>query len=162
MKTIELSQGLVAMVDDEDFEELDPYTWCAFKKGNTFYAVRHPKGANRTLIYMHRVICNTPKGLQTDHIDGDGLNNCKSNLRVVTSRQNNQNKHMKKSSIYPGVSWFKNEGKWYSKIKINGKTKHLGVFDVEADAFEAYLKALATINEMCVNDIVKEESKWCM
>jgi len=153
MRTIELTQGKLALVDDEDFEELNQYKWFANKRGNTFYAVRNTKRPNRTKIRMHKEIMDTPKGLETDHIDGDGLNNCRPNLRVVTSRQNQQNRHTPKSSIYPGICWWKDRGKWRARIEINGKRKHLGLFDVEEEAYNAYLKALATINEICVNKI---------
>jgi len=154
MKTIELTQGKVAMVDDEDFEELNKYKWCVNKIGNAFYAMGSTRGVKpRTAISMHRAITNAPKGMMVDHIDGDGLNNCRSNLRIVTNRQNMQNMHISKSSIYPGVDWQKDRGKWQSRISIKGKSKYLGRFDVEADAYAAYLKALEGISEMCVNEI---------
>src|SRR5665647_1111605 len=149
MKTIKLTQGQVAIVDDEDFEELNKYRWCASEGKRTFYAVRTPR-ESKLNARMHRVICSVPKGMQVDHIDGNGLNNCKSNLRIVTSRQNNQNRHIKKSSIYPGVSWYNRDKKWRSEIGINGKAKHIGYFEIEADAYDAYLKFLKGIKEVCI------------
>jgi len=156
MQIIKLTKGQVAIVDDEDFEELNQYKWYAVKGGNTFYATRNTPRANQTQMQMHREIMDTPKGLQTDHIDGDGLNNCRSNLRIVTSRQNHQNLHTDKGSTFPGVSWHKVVKRWRAQIKVNGKKKHLGYFDIEAEAYEAYLKALEDIGEKCVNDIKRE------
>jgi len=155
MKEIKLTQGKLALVDDEDFDELNQYKWRAHKMGNVFYAERHTRSIEpqRTTISMHREITNALKGLQVDHINGNGLNNCKSNLRIVTQRQNQQNRHTKKSSMYPGVGWHKDNGKWQSQIRINGKIKYLGLFEIESDAHEAYVKALEDMGEKCVNDI---------
>lgn len=163
MKTIELTQGKVALVDDENFEKLNQYKWCVFKPGTVFYAVRNTRGVNpRRLIYMHRIITNAPESMAVDHINGNGLDNCKSNLRVVTRRQNNQNKHIEKSSIFPGVSWNKRDENWKAQIKINGKSKYLGCFKIESEAHEAYLKALEKLGETYVTNIIKEEYKWCI
>jgi len=157
MKTIELTQGEVALVDDEDFEELNQYRWRAHKNGNVFYAERSTRGVKpRTWVSMHRTLMNAPKGMIVDHIDGDGLNNRRSNLRVVTQRQNLQNMHTGKSSIYPGVSWHKAVGKWQSQIRINGDYKYLGLFGIEEEAYAVYLKALEDMDEICVNEIIKE------
>jgi hypothetical protein len=152
LKTIILTHGLVAMVDDEDYEWLDEFNWYAAKAGNTHYALkakRNEKG-NRSTTTMHKEILNTPKGMVTDHIDGNGLNNCKSNLRIVTNRQNAQNRHCIKSSKFPGVSWMKQNNKWQAIIQINGEPKHLGLFINETDAYEAYLKALSNIGETLI------------
>lgn len=156
MKTIELTQGKVALVDDEDFEELNQHKWYAHKDGNTFYAGRSINKPHPMTIHMHQAIMNAPKGVDIDHINGDGLNNLKSNLRIVTHRQNTQNRHATKSSIYPGVGWHERDKKWRAYITINGKQKHLGHFDVEAEAYAAYLKALEDMGEICVNDIIRE------
>lgn len=142
------------MVDDEDFEKLNEHKWCATKNGLTFYATRTTQKTKiRTFASMHRIICNAPKGMQVDHIDGNGLNNCRSNLRIVTSRQNNQNRHIKKSSIYPGVSWYTSKKKWCSEIRINGKKNFIGYFNVEVDAYNSYLKFLKGINEICISEM---------
>ena len=72
--------------------------------------------------------------MQVDHVDGNPLNNCKSNLRIVTSRHNCQNRHYSKSSKYPGVSWKPLNKKWTARITINAKEKYLGLFENEHDA----------------------------
>jgi len=157
MRTIRLSQGFETMVDDEDYEELINYNWTVSKSPNTNYALRRIRigKGKRFTQSMHALIAKTPKGMVTDHIDGNGLNNCKQNLRVVTYRQNTQNKHTTKSSIYPGVYWFKLSESWNSRIQINHKIKSLGYFNNEIDAYNAYLKALKSIGEVCIKGIVQ-------
>lgn len=110
MKEIPLTQGKVALVDDEDYELVNSLKWYAHLQSGTFYAMRHTPRTDtetRKLIGMHKFIIKTPDEFETDHIDGDGLNNQKSNLRVVTTRENQQNQHKEKTSKYPGVSWKK-------------------------------------------------------
>jgi len=154
MKEIELTQGLKAQVDDEDFEELNRFNWCAHKGGNTYYAERKSPRINgdRHIIKMHHVINGfPPKGKMTDHADGNGLHNEKYNLRNVTRRQNSQNiKHAPKTSQYPGVDWLKKYSKWRSRIQINGITKHLGVFVSEIKAFNAYKAAVESTGEKVI------------
>lgn len=138
MKQISLTQGKVALVDDEDYERLNRFKWYAQKARNTFYAFRM-LGRGK-MVLMHRDILNTPEGMVPDHIDGNGLNNQKSNIRIVTVRQNAQNLHIKKSSRYPGVS--PQNKAWRARIKINGLNIELGMFPTEEEAHEAYLKAI--------------------
>jgi hypothetical protein len=153
MKTIKLTQGLVTMVDDEEYEELNKHKWCALRRGNTFYALRAEcSNGKHKAILMHREIIQNHSKLPTDHIDGDGLNNCKENLRIVTTRQNAQNKHTSKSSKYAGVCWHKARGKWQTQIRINGIRKYLGLFGNEIEAHQAYVKALKDIDEILIND----------
>ena len=82
-----------------------------------------------------------------DHIDGDGLNNQKSNLRVVTTRINLQNRHTHKTSKYPGVHWERESQKWKAQIRIGDKKKNLGRFDHEIDAAQAYVSACEKLVE---------------
>jgi hypothetical protein len=148
MKEIALSQGKFALVDDEDFEELNRYKWWVEKHRNTFYAKRDIwNGSKKVCIRMHRVLLNCPETKFSDHVDGNGLNNQKANLRIATNRQNLQNRHVSASSKYPGVSWQKNEKKWQSAIYINGKSIHLGLFNNEEEAFEAYASKVYEIGE---------------
>ena len=139
-KEIPLTQGQVTIVYDEDYEWLNQWKWYAFrdKKLQDFYAVRGEQ--NRT-VFMHREIMNTPKGMMTDHINNNPLDNRRENLRIVTNRQNQQNRHNKGTSKYPGVCWNVKDKQWRAKIKINGITKHLGQFNDEIDAAKAYEQA---------------------
>ncbi len=151
MKEIELTQGKVVLVDDCDYERLNRFKWGAHKDGKTFYAKRtSPKinGKQHVIQMHHEIIGRPPRGLMTDHKDGNGLINLRNNLRYVTSRQNNQNrKNMKQSSQYPGVCWHKLRRKWIAMILINGNRKHLGCFTDEKEAFKSYKKAVESLGE---------------
>lgn len=139
-KEIPLTQGKVALVDDEDYPTVIKYRWCAVKDTHTFYALRNilaPTG-KRHNIRMHRMILNLPEGVISDHINGNGLDNRRKNLQIVTNRQNCQNKHTKKSSRYPGVSWNKSHRKWVANIRVGCKIHYLGDFDQETKAHFAY------------------------
>lgn len=141
MKEIPLSKGKVALVDDEDFERLSRFKWYTHNTGKRFYAARKPKNG---IIYMHREIIGTiPEGMDIDHIDGIWFNNQKKNLRVVTRRQNLQNKHVGHSSQFVGVTWRKDHKKWAAQINRGGKKVHIGYFSIEQDAFTAYTEAVA-------------------
>lgn len=147
MKEIQLTRGQVALVDDEDFEMLMNFKWHAIKPhgSHTYYAVtKIPKsaGIGSGTVRMHRLIMLLEEWEMVDHIDGNGLNNQKSNLRYCDVRQNAQNRHDKnKSSRYPGVDWFKALGKWRANIRIDGKKVYLGVSDDEDEAFQMYKDA---------------------
>lgn len=143
MKKITLTQGKFALVDDEDFEEIGKYKWYIETGANTFYAARTiiTKNGSKHKIFMHRSIMNTPKNLMTDHIDGNGLNNQRSNLRLCTNSQNQANSIIRKNNTtgYKGVCLKK--GKYTATISINRKRVHLGVFKTKLEAHEAYVEA---------------------
>lgn len=138
MKEIYLSQGQIALVDDEYFEYLNGFKWYALKARNTFYAARKiwVSGKQKTIL-MHWEVMN---GKGIDHIDGNGLNNQKSNLRFCTQSENcmNTRKYANKSSLYKGVSFFKRDSNWRAQIMINRKEIHLGYFTSEVNAAKAY------------------------
>lgn len=141
---IELTQGQVAKVDDEDYEEINNHIWYAWWSEDTksFYAVRNEgKRGSRTSIKMAREIMNAPPNLLVDHINGDTLDNRKENLRIVTRRQNAQNIHKRKSSKYPGVHWDAVNAKWCAKLKVGDKHIWLGRHSIESDAYNAYIDA---------------------
>lgn len=142
MKQIPLSRGRFALVDDKDYEMLNQYNWCVNNAPNTFYAKRRAKGNPQQTILMHKVLLVAPPGFEIDHIDGNGLNNQRSNLRVVTHRENLHNHHRKKTSRFVGVSWSKSNNNWQAQIHKNSIATHLGNFKTEEEAHEAYLKAL--------------------
>lgn len=154
VKKIMLTQGQYTLVDDEDYEWLNQWKWYAayFKEVDGFYARRKTtvNGKERTL-RMHRVIMDAPKGKQVDHINHNTLDNRKCNLRVVSTRQNNQNRLGTFTSKYPGVYWNKNAGKWHVRIRVNGKQKHLGYFIDEEKAFKVYQKACHDLGEKVIN-----------
>lgn len=147
MKTIRLSDGRLTMVDDEDFERLSKHPWCV---GANRYAMRYTRKRDvgeRRLVYMHRDVMRSaletnPK-LEIDHIDGNPLNNQKSNLRVCTRGQNscNQGLSVKNQSGFKGVTWIKPDGNWRARIKINRKFITLGRFSTAKEAAMAYNEA---------------------
>jgi hypothetical protein len=148
MRLIPLTQGKFAQVDDHWFDYLMQWKWSAVKKGKTYYATRNAREndkQNTQKVYMHRVIMGTPKELDVDHIDHDGLNNLEDNMRNCTHRQNLQNRIPYGKSKYSGVSFtIKKYGNGnlssyiMSDIRIDGKTIHLGTFKTEEDAARAY------------------------
>lgn len=140
MKQIPLTQGLFAIVDDVDFEAISKFKWCAHKhRGGRFYAVR--KGEKRcSLILMHRMISGAGPSLVVDHINHNGLDNRRENLRVCTNVENLRNANLSKnnSSGFKGVSWSKDKNKWEAYITIGGKKKSLGKYTEASDAAQAY------------------------
>jgi len=130
-----LTQGEVAMVDPEDYEELKKYVWCASRRGKGIYACRRVR---RELILMHRVIMKAPKGMIVDHIDGNGLNNCKSNLRLCTRAQNTYNSRPRDGrSGFKGVAYDKRSGKYKAAIGYKYDHVEIGEFDDRVDAARA-------------------------
>jgi hypothetical protein len=151
MKTINLSKGFVALVDDEDYKYLNQFNWYARNSRGAFYAVRESKKRGRSVIYiwMHRVIMNPESGKETDHINHNGLDNRRSNLRVVTHRENCINQKNLNKTGYVGV---KHQYKSFAaQIKINGRKKWLGTFDTAKEAHNAYMNK--------VNELLREEKK---
>lgn len=137
-RKIPLTQGQYAIVDPEDYKELSKYKWFAKRCDRRFYAERSYKNKN---VKMHEVIMGTVAGKVIDHINQNGLNNRKSNLRFATTEQNAWNKRKQKgdySSKYKGVHWVKSRKKWRARIICKGTGIFLGCFDNEDDAAKAY------------------------
>ena len=131
------------MVDDEDYALFGGYKWYAtLSDDGRYYAKRRISAKHQ--IYLHREIMQAPSCVEIDHIDGNGLNNQKSNLRLCIRMQNAMNTIKRKQSAqskYKGVCWHKGGKKWISKINPNGRTIYLGLFKNEIDAAIAYNKA---------------------
>jgi len=142
-KLIPLSQDKFAIVDAEDYEWLSNYKWCASRKKRVFYARRNERRTRRQII-MHRFILNAPKGLFVDHINHNGLDNRRSNLRLCTRTENNRNRRPNvqpnQSSKYKGVSFDKKRNLFRAFIYRNKKQYYLGSFKNETDAAKAYDK----------------------
>jgi len=139
-KEIPLTKGLKAIVDDEDYEFLSKFKWhvCGRIYGN-HYAARRSKKDNRPYVWMHRVIMNPPDDMQVDHIDGNGLNNTKENLRICTEKQNHANCKRRRTnkSGHKGIYFYKQRKKWVVQVAH----KHVGIFSSYNDAIEAYKDA---------------------
>jgi len=147
-RRIPLTRGKYAIVDPEDYERLNKHKWYTSGHKNIFYAVRSiviGKNGKRRYIRMHREIINPPFPLVVDHINRNGLDNRKANLRPATCAQNVLNRLYFKSktspSKYKGVTWRKDMKKWNVQICFNGKHKSAGFFDDEIEAARAYDKA---------------------
>lgn len=121
-------------IDDEDYDFVSQHAWCRSCSG---YIVGWVRGKTRRL---HRVLMNTPDGFDTDHIDGNRMNNKKSNLRICTHSENVYNSSPSRdcASKYKGVGWNKQNKKWTSNIRFNGKLTHLGYFRDEKVAAQTY------------------------
>ena len=158
MKEIKLTQGKVAIVDDEDFEELSKYKW-QYAGGYAVRAISRAFG-KLPLTRIHVQIIGKIDGLEIDHINGDKLDNRRENLRHVTVSQNQYNRKPNRagSSQYKGVSWYRAGKKWHSSIKTGGKTFHLGYYDIERDAAAAYNKSASELfGEYARLNNIKEE-----
>lgn len=148
MKEIELSQGKVALVDDEDFVFLSQWKWFAVNTRGHWYACRKQKSpaGSRTrqrTLGMHQLLLKACGEKFGDHKDGNGLNNQKSNLRPATNQQNlfNQRLGKRNCSGFKGVSWCKHTRKWRAMIGKDGKIHYLGQFADRIAAAKAYDRA---------------------
>jgi hypothetical protein len=138
MKEIKLSQGKVALVDDDDYAWLSQWNW-HYALGYARSNIMQPDG-RRQSVFMHRKILEPPDHLVTDHVNRNGLDNRRSNLRSVTHAENMLNCGARKtsSSKYKGVSFRAAAGKWVAQIQFNKKLIFLGFFDSESDAAKCY------------------------
>ena len=134
------------IVDDEDFERLNKYSWCLFSSSRHFinYASRGIRKNGKTKgVSMHRFILNAPKGMEVDHINGNGLDNRKENIRICSHAENMRNQKMRKNNIsgLRGVCWDKKKKEWGANIYLNYKQIRLGSFSDMKDAALAYNEA---------------------
>lgn len=143
---ISLNKGLFAIVDREDYESISKYHWYVTADGYAKHTFRSPDKPDKSIL-MHRYIMKTPQDLLTDHINGDKLDNRKSNLRFATPLQNAANRKMVTSNTsgYVGVDK-RPYGKWRASIKINKKSFHIGNFDSPDIAHAAYLEKAKEIH----------------
>ena len=141
---VPLTKGKEAIIDADDVPIAGHLNWYAMVRSTGSYAMRaYYSGTTRRVLGMHRVIMGDPEGMDIDHIDGDGLNNRKANLRVVTTSQNLCNTRLRSdnTSGYKGVSFRKKIAKWEAYIRVDGKHKALGLFNCPTSAHAAYAKA---------------------
>lgn len=143
MREILLTQGKVALVDDEDYDTLVLHKWQACKDhGGNWYAQRCRPRTSGKLIHVHREVLQAPDGVFVDHRDGNGLNNTKQNLRLCTNSQNSGNAKRRKdnSSGFKGVTVNKRRygHRWVAAITCQKKTFYLGTFDDPAEAARVY------------------------
>jgi hypothetical protein len=135
---IPLSKGYFAVIDAADCERVSAHKWCASVCGHTVYAMRRVKGPDgkRRPVMLHRFLMDAPNGRDVDHIDGDGLNNTRANLRVVERAVNAWNR--KHGAKPKGIFLDKKTGKWRSQIVSGGMRFDLGYHATPEEAREAY------------------------
>lgn len=158
MKEINLSENKKALIDDDDYDLISQFKWFSSKNRNVFYAEKTDFiGSKKIKTKMHRLILNiTNKKNQIDHIDGNGLNNQKSNLRICSISQNGCNRRVsknKKSSKYLGV--FNNKGRWMASCRHNGVLhSKSAISEIDAaikynELAKYYHNEFARLNKVC-------------
>jgi len=150
MKEIPLTRGLVAVVDDEDYERLAAFKWRATADGYAVRDIPHPlRPGKKTAEFMHRALLGLAFG---DERKGDHRNNCRQdnrrdNLRIATQTENTRNRLLcHSSSGLKGASWHSRDRKWLARICVNNKNIHLGRFDTAEAAHDAYKAAAAKLH----------------
>lgn len=140
MREITLTQGKVALVDDQDYDRVSSYRWTTLKQPHTCYAyTKVREGSRWKTIYLHRLILGVLPGFKVDHVSGNGLDCRRSNLRIVDDCQSNQNR-TGRGVGFKGLSKTPS-GKWNVRIRANGKTHRLGIFESDIEAAKAYDEA---------------------
>lgn len=140
MKTIPLTKGMKAIVDDSDYKWLNQWKWYYSSHG---YVCRDEKDK---VIYMHRFIMDAPDGVDVDHRNTKGFDCRRENLRLATRSQNNYNRPVRKDNGtgYKGVGLKKDQGRvkpYYARITVNKKKIHLGYYETAEEAAKAYDEA---------------------
>jgi hypothetical protein len=159
---IPLSQNLEAVIDASDAPLVEGRNWHAVENRNVFYArACGPRGTKpRRMIPLHRLLMSPPDGLLVDHIDGNGLNCRRSNMRLATVAENTRNQRLSvaNTSQRKGVTWHKRLRKWVAYIGVSGRTLHLGRFD---DIEEAAAKR-AEAEAKYYNDFATRNNRGCL
>lgn len=138
MKEILLTQAKVALVDDEDFEWLSQWKWCYIVGG---YAVRSASikfGGKKHMIYMHRLIMDTPLNMECDHVNSKKLDNQRKNLRNCTIAENRRNTSRPKNNTTGFKGVVRSRGRYAARIKLNKRQMFLGRFDTAEEAARVY------------------------
>jgi len=166
MKVYGRDYEVTTLVDEEDYQRLRlwEYHWHRHVGGKTAYVRTCRK---RKTIHLHRLILgllDAPRSVFVDHIDGDGLNNCKNNLRITDNRGNQRNRRKQlseTSSLYKGVGKHTHNKlkPWEARIYSSGKRKYLGYYQTEMEAAQAYNKAATELfgPMACLNDLSPQD-----
>lgn len=151
---IPLTKGYVALVDDDRFDEVNQFKWCALVGARGIVYGQRRDGKKRA--YLHRYLLGvTDRLVQVDHRNHDGLDNRIANLRTATVNQNQGNKRpaMGMSSVYKGVNLDRVNNRWMARIQVDGRQLYLGRHATELEAAAAYdAAALSYFGEFaCLN-----------
>ena len=134
-----LTKGRVALVDADDRELVAGHKWYCMRARDNFYAVRKVRsaGGKQVTLRMHTALTGFA---MVDHVDGNGLNNRRANLRPASTDENNRNvrKRAGRSSRFKGVSWYASSARWRAQLKVGGRNLHLGYHGDEKSAALAY------------------------
>ncbi len=161
MKTIHARMGQEIIVDNEDYQGLNQHAWNVSKGRNVYYARRKSPKINgkQTAFLLHRVIMVAKTGESVDHINQNGLDHRKENLRICTNRENQQNARIRKDNVsgYRGVNLDRGTGKWKAQIRAKGKRIYLGLHATPEEAAQAYDNAaVANFGEFAHLNFPKE------
>lgn len=166
-REIRLTQGQLAIVDDEDFDYLNQWKWFARWQESTqsFYAVRSVNTGDQIYtIFMHRLIMEAPEGTKVDHrYPAETLNNRRSNLRMATKQENNRNRRTGKNNTsgYKGVSWHSKLKTWRVRIKVESQissSRSLGLYKDKTEAARVYDRAaIEHFGEFALLNFPREE-----
>lgn len=128
MKAIPLTKNKAAIVDDADFDYLSQWKWTTSTQGYAYRKEKSTIDPARPNVHLHRVVMDCPAGMVVDHINGNPLDNRRSNLRVCTQSTNLHNSRLAKNnkSGYQGVFWDKSSGKWVATLTVRGRSYRLG------------------------------------
>jgi hypothetical protein len=137
-------KGKKVLIDSEDIEEVSKYIWRISPDSYVHSSLRVEGQPKRLDMRLHRLVMNAPKGVEVDHINGDKLDNRKSNLRLCNRWQNKANTRIISTNTtgYKGVSWHKD--KWQASIRVSGKLIYLGRYATKEEAAKVYNKAATT------------------
>lgn len=135
-KVIPLKQGTATLVDDADYARFAHWDWHLSAAGYAVRWIRQDGGLATRL--LHREILEAQPGQLIDHRDGNPLNNCRANLRIVDRTQNNWNRRPNQGCRYKGVSWHKQHGKWQVRIQANEQRRCLGLYNDPQHAAHVY------------------------
>lgn len=164
MKTIPLTRGYEAIVDDDDYEKLSQYKWQACISRKLVYARRSLGKINGYWKQetMHRVIIDVPENMQVDHKNHNTLDNRKENLRIATPAENMRNmRNRKEGAKYKGVHWLEKDKKWSARIRVFGKTRNIGNFESDIEAGRAYdLAAIVAFEEFAYTNFPVESYSY--
>lgn len=162
---LRLQNGFTTLIDAEDYDRISKYSWYARQDGNVWYVQCNYTNqlGKRTTFRLHREILNAPQGISVDHIDGNGLNNVKENLRLCTHAENHGNRRVQVNNTtgYKGVTFNKKYNKWKSRIHYRGKRYELGEFRSAEEAALAYnSKAIELFGNFARLNIIGEKIEF--
>lgn len=151
---VPLTRGYEAIIDADSAPLVSEWNWCAkvdtLSDGSvrSVYAYRSSMKPRRAVFYLHKAILTVEDGQHVDHVDGNGLNNRRSNLRPASPSENQHNRKRLSKTVsgLKGVSRAPRSPKWRARIKINGQERVVGLFDTKEAAHAAYIKAAMALH----------------